>query len=393
MNTAAILRGPALVEWRGFKTFHRDKLEVPIEMSTFDIEVEPFGVIQSRADAGKLPINITPAGRTTEVTNLINRYATSQNGDLINIEEYPVAANATTHLLTCAENHLLADGDQVIAHALIAMPAGLTKTTRYYARVTGNSASTCTLYATEANAIAGGATGLIDITSAGSAVILDVTRALTITTYSGLRIKYFNVALSKIPDLEFSAVKPMLGQAEFMAFVRNGQDPDSAASRYYVISAASPSDTSFDPAQIKTQPPKLSWAYDAAWTDLPSKEGAKVAFDMKTESLPSDAFGEDALGRIFSDLSLTVSAMPQGITESEAHTALQLHAKTRGEALAGGALDIDTAAFNFEVADAVLTKAPQQFASKEQRLGSFEWKSQKTFSGGAQNPIFALTAN
>lgn len=394
MNTAAILRGPALLQWRGFTTYHRDKLEVPIELSTFDIDVEPFGVIESRPDQGKLPINITPAGRTVEVNNLINRYASARNGDLINIEEYPVTVTNATDLLTCLENHLLADGDEVMVHALITMPGGLSKTTRYYARVTGNSATTLKLYDTEAHALdTGSTTGLVNISSDGSAVILDIARALTITTYSGLRIKYFNVGLTKIPDLELSAVKQMLGQAEFSAFVRNGQDPDDPTDRYYKITAATPSDTSFDPSSIKTQPPKISWAFAAAWTDLQSKEGAKVSFDMKTDDLPSDAFGKDALGRIFSDLNVGVSASPQGITEAEAHAALELQEKSRGASSTGGQLDLVTTYYTLSLSSAVLTKAPQSFSSKEQRSGSFEWKSQKTFTDGVMNPVYELVEN
>ncbi len=394
MNTAAILRGPALLQWRGFTCYHRDKLEIPVELATFDIEVEPFGVIESRGEQGKLPIHITPAGRVSEVENLVNRYAHARTGDLINVEEFPVAVNTGTNVLTCLENHLLADGDEVMVHALITMPAGLSKTTRYYARVTGNSATTVTLYDTEAHALdTAHTTGLVDITDAGSAVVLDVTRALTITTYSGLRIKYFNAALTKIPELEFSAVKPMLGGAEFSAFIRNGQDPDDATNRYYAISAATPTDTSFAPGDIKTQPPKLTWAFSAAWAALQTREGAKVTFDMKTEDLPSDAFGKDALGRIFSNLSLGVSAMPQGITEADAMAGLELQAKARGEKLAGGQLDLVTEFYTFTVADAILTKAPQTFSSKEQRSGAAEWKSQKKFTGGVQDPVYELTPN
>lgn len=393
LNTAAILRGPAIVNWRGFTTFHRDKLEIPTELTLFEIGVEPYGVVQSRADTGKLPINIMPAGRTTEVENLINRYANSRNGDLLNIEEYPVTLNASTNLITCTENHLLADGDEVMLHWLVSAPGGVSRTTRYYARVTGNSATTLTIYDNAAHAIAGGGTGLIDITTVGSGVVLDVTRALTITTLTGLQIKYYNVGLTKIPDLEFSAVKPMLGQAEFMAFIRNGQDPEDPAERFYEISAVTPPSLSFDPATIKTQPPQITWAFNIAWTDLQTKAGAKVSFDLKSEKLPNDAFGEESLGVMFSDLNCSATAEPQGLTESEILAGLQLQSKLRGDSVAGGALDIVTPYYTFSIADTVLGKAPQQFASNEQRAGTLEWKSQKSFTAGALDPVFELSAN
>lgn len=389
LNTATILRGPVIVNWRGASFFHKGALEVPMDQSVVDIEAEPFGIVGHRADTAKFPINLTPAGRTTEVENLINRYATSKNGDLINIEEYPVSLNADTDLLTTTGNHLLATGDEVMVHWLVTAPGGLSRTTRYYARVASDT--TLTLHTSAAGAAAN--TGKVDITSAGSGVILDVTRALTLTTLSGLQIKYFNVGLIGVPDLEFSAVKQMLGQAQFMAFVRNGQDPEDADARYYALSMVSPPSTSFDPDTIKTQPPKVSWAFDAAWSGLQTRDGAKVAFDLKTSPVPNDAFGEDALGMIFNDLNLTASAALQGLTEAEIKAGLQAHTKLRGSNLSGGALEIETDYYTFEIADSILTKAPTQFASSEQRGGQFEFKSQKSFTGGAPDPTYELSVN
>lgn len=389
LNTATILRGPVIVNWRGATFFHQGTLELPMEQTVVDIQAEPFGIVGHRADTAKFPINLTPAGRTSEVENLINRYSTSRNGDLINIEEFPVSINTGTDVLTTTGNHLLATGDEVMVHWLIAQPAGLSRTTRYYARVL--SATTLTLHTSAAGASAN--TGLVDITTAGSGVVLDVTRALTLTTLSGLQIKYFNVGLVGVPNLEFSAVKQMLGQAQFMAFIRNGQDPDNAFNRYYEISMVSPPTTSFDPDTIKTQPPKLSWAFDAAWTDLQTRDGATVAFGLETSNLPNDAFGEDALGMIFNDLNLTVTSSLQGLTEAEIKAGLQAQSKLRGENLSGGALKIETEYYTLEIGDSILTKAPTQFTSSEQRGGQFEFKSQKAFTAGSQDPTYELSVN
>lgn len=389
MNTAAILRGPAIIKWRGATIYHRESLAIPIESTTFDVEAEPFGVVETRIASRSLPIQVTPSGRTLEVEKLLGRYATATHGDLVNIEEFPVSVDASTDILTTTANHLLETGDEVMVHALVTMPGGVNRTTRYYARVA--TATTITLHSSAAGATNN--TNKIDISSVGSGVILDVTRPLVITTYSGLRIKYYNVGLTKLPEVDLSAGRPMLGQVEFRAFLRNGQDPDVMTDAYYEIDTANVADTSFDPAHILTQTPKLTWARGAEWTGLYTRDGAKIGFDLKTQSLQSDAFGEDALGLIFAGLDLTVTAAPQGVTEGEAKAALGLHTTRRGQKPPGGQLDIITDHYTFRIADAVLRKIPLNFSTSEQRQGDFEWAAQRKFSAGVPDPLFAIITN
>lgn len=390
MNLASILRGPVIANWRGVTSFHKGGLELPTSISTFDIEAEPWGLLQSRKDTPDMKITLTPAGRVQEVVSMINRYSTTENGELLNIEEYPVTINASTDTLTTATAHLLSAGDEVMVHATLTQPGGVNRTTRYYANVP--TGTTLKLYDTEAHAIAGGSTGLVDITDAGSGVILDVCRPLTITTLKGWQAKFYNVGLTKVPDLIFGATKTMLGQAEFTIYVRNGQDPDDPSNGYFALSQVTPPTPSIDPADIKTRSPKITWEEAAVWSNLLTRAGATVSFDLRSpQGIESDAFGDGAMGAIFKGIVPSVKATPYGPTESELLSALKLHSKSRGESIGGGALTVATATHQFVIGDAALITGPQMFSTQDPRIGECEWRGQRTVTEGVVDAPFELT--
>lgn len=392
INTAAILRGGALVSWRGASFYHRGNLELPLDRETIDIDdIEPFGVTFRSQDKQSIEPSFTPAGRLSEIGNLINRYATSVKGDLINLEEFPVTINTTTNVLTVPSGNLLSTGNEVMIHWLATQPAGLSRTTRYYWH--SASGTTGTLHASAADATNN--TNAIDITTTGSGVVLSVARPLVIHARNGLRITYYNAALVNIPSLRFKAGETLLGECGFRIYVRNGADPEDLSAAYYAIDFAAFSDSSFDPADIPRQSPVVTWDNGSPWADgLSTREGAEVAFELNVNPLPNDAFGENVLGESFGKLELTVTSAVQGVTEAEAKAALKIQTGARGDDISGdGPLEIDTAAYNFTIGDAALTSAPQAFGSADQRSGNFVWRAMPVFDLGALNPLYELTQN
>lgn len=387
MNIASILRGPALIKWRGATMYSRGGIEAALDTSVTEIDVEPFGIILRPTDTPTLNINFTPDGQLANVAALINRYASTQQGEFINVEEFPVSVNTGTNVLTCGSAHLLTSGDEVMVHARIAMPSGLDKDTRYYARQA--SSTTLTLHPTAADAVAN--TNTVVVVSAGTGVVLSVARPLVIHTFSGLKITYFCAALVSVPDLRLTAGDTLLGQCGFQAFIRPGQAPASAADRYYKIEVEALTDTSFDRNSIQIAPPIVDWERGAAWEGLPTREAATVAFTLNSEGLASDAFGEDALGRIFTRLDVQLTAAVQGVTEADVKSALHLHDKVRGELISDGALTVSAGDVTFTMADARLTAGPQNFSSTAQRTGDCVWQAQRSFTDGAPDPLFELT--
>lgn len=384
-----------MVTHRGSKFYHTGALNVPLQRDVLEFDVEGFGIFFGH-DRVNRPFDFTPSGRTSELSPLLDRPAALSEGDLINVEEYPVTITHASDLLTCASVHLLSDGDEVMVYWRGTAPAGLSKTTRYYARVTGMSTTTLKLYDTEAHALDTGAvTGLVDITSAGSGVILCVTRPLILHLFDGLRIKYYSAALTKVPNLHLSSGKALLGSLQFMSFVRNGQDPADPAGAFHSIDYLSFSDTSFDHTELLRASPVLAWANGSPWADgLATKEGAEVAFDMKTNPVPNDFYGENQLGMIFGSLTAKVTAAVQGVTMAEAEAALKSQSAMRGETLEGdGALTVTAGDVEFELADAALVEAPQSLTAKNQREGDFVWQSNSTLTTGALNPLYTLTVS
>jgi hypothetical protein len=88
------------------------------------------------------------------------------------LSRFSVTADAGTDVLTAASAHGLATGTPVFVSGT-GQPGGVTATTIYY--VNAASATTLKLYDTKANAVTGSGTGLVDITSAGSGVIVQAT--------------------------------------------------------------------------------------------------------------------------------------------------------------------------------------------------------------------------
>lgn len=127
---------------------------------------------------GEISIGVGDIAGDIEATGA-NHATTGQNKvPLLAIGEWdagaakaPVVAsatgvNTTTEVLTSNAAHGFTTGDCVNATTSNTLPTGISVDTAYYVRVI--SPTTFTLYDTRARALSGGATGLVDITAAGT---------------------------------------------------------------------------------------------------------------------------------------------------------------------------------------------------------------------------------
>lgn len=119
------------------------------------------------ANAGSTEILSVPVARGTSaiVRGLI--YASAG----VVVAPFTAVADATADTLT-AVAHGLVSGQPVYVVGTV-QPGGVTATTVYYANAA--TADTIALYDTAAHAVSGGPTGLIDITTAGTAVVVTTT--------------------------------------------------------------------------------------------------------------------------------------------------------------------------------------------------------------------------
>lgn len=384
-----IIGGPALVTYRGKAFYSQGDVQVETTLDTFDIVADRYGVVDVRDSNPNLKVRFTPAGEWENLAILFP-YASTVLGSYVCPVKTFGAVNTGTDQVTITA-HGLTSGTAVrvgVASSGV-LPAGLVAGTQYF--VNAVDANTIAFYDTYAHAVAGGGTGLIDLTTTGTAPIrLVVNEPLIITPFDGLgQITFWNAAVTQMPDVIGSAVRTTLGQVEFEAFIIEGGAWSDSASRYTVADVSAPSDTSFDPTAILTQPVTLAWG-SSPWNSFQSETGMTANFSMGLEPVITDSDG--LLTRRLSSIDVTVKANPIGLTSSDLLTALAFQggSAARGISRSGSNLIVTATSFSFTAYGAALIGGPQQFSSKNDRLGELTWKATRTFSTGVPNPLFAV---
>lgn len=398
LNPASIIAGPAKVIALGTTFIHRGTLNAPLDRSTIDInDIGHYGVTFRSHDKVNHPIDLTPSGRILEATTLANRYANvaewAGSGRLINVDVWPVTCNAGTEVITVPSGTGLATGDEVMAHAAVEMPGGVSATTRYYWR--SLSGTTGALYDSAANAAdTENTTGRVDITSAGTGVFISKAHRLVLHFMNGLKITYYSAGVIKPSNIRIKAGETLLGPCGFMAFLRPGTDPDDTANAYHAITWEAFDYTGFDPDDMPREYGSFSWAKGAPWNPaggLPSEDGIELELDLQTKNIPLDCVGEDQLGKRFGSLDAKLTAGLRGVPVKAAADAL---AKARGGDLSGeGAITIESNTLTLEVADAALLNVEVRGSSEESVTGDFVFQSTPSFTDGVPNPLYELTEN
>jgi hypothetical protein len=383
-KVAFIIGGPALVQYRGASFYSQGDISVQALLETFPVVVDRFQEVDQRVREQPIKIQFTPAGEWENLA-VLYPYASTILGELIT----PVRTFGT---VTAA-----ADTIQIVAHGLPAgsairpsssgtLPAGLTALALYYVNVV--DADTIKLYDTYAHAIAGGATGLVDITGTGSGTHkLVVNEPLTIHPFDGQeKIVFHNAAVTAMPNTGVSTTKTLLGQVEFEAFLKEGANWSDANSRF-TISNASLTDTTFDPASILTQAATMAWG-SAPWDSFSTKNGVVVSYALTLEPIMTDTDG--ILTRRFAGLTVQAKAQPMGLSAADLTTKMLLQdtGAKRGRSLSGSDLNISATNFYTRLYGAALVGGPLGYGSKTDRIGELTWQATRTFSSGVPNPLF-----
>lgn len=388
VNAATILGGPALVTYRGATFYSKGAITLTSQKETFNIEADRFGKVDERVSDEQLQVSFEPAGEFENLA-VLWPYAATLLGSLVTPDSKLVSSiDTATNILTVTA-HGLATADDVLVHVATGgtLPTStpqLTQTTRYFVR--NLSANTVTLHPTAADATNN--TNAIDITVTFTGLFyLDRDWPLVIHTFAGVKLTLFNAAVTQMPPLSLSAVKTLIGAVQFEAFLRNGTDWNNSAARWMIESVAL-SDTTFDPANILTQPYGAAWGITAPWDSFQTKEGWEVAFNLGLQAVMTDSLG--VVTRRLSGLDVTARATPIGIDESQLLSKLLLQntGAVRGRSLSGDNLNLTGAGVYVRLYGAALKSAPQNFSSGQERIGQLEWFSTRTFAAGVPNPLF-----
>lgn len=388
INSATILGGPALVTNRGGTFYSKGNVQLTSTKATFNIESDRFGKVDERVSDEELKVSFDPVGEW-EHLGVLWPYANTLLGTNIAPQSVIVSAINTTNGNLTVTAHPFTSGDDILVHVSTggtlptATPA-LTNTTQYF--VLSIDANTVTLHPTQADALAN--TNVINFSAVGTGTFyLDRDWPLVIHTFAGIKLTLFNAAVTAMPPISMSAVKTLIGTVEFEAFLRNGKEWSNSTARWQIENVAL-SDTTFDPANIKTQPYVAAWGAVAPWDSFETKEGFDIAFNLGLQPVMTDSLG--IVTRRISSLDVTARARPEGIDESQllSKLVLQNTGAIRGRSLSGDNLNISGTGVYVRLYGAALKSAPQNFSVSEERIGHLEWFATRTFAAGVPNPLF-----
>lgn len=375
-----------MISYKGSTFRSKGDVKLDLSLDTFDITTDLYQAVDKRVSGQPMKVTFTPEGRFADLAVLYPYLAATAIGSLITPRhECGTVAIAGNTIAVAATT--LAAGTPVSFGTTGTMPTGLTAATIYY--LSANAAGLRTIHLTSAAAIAG--TGAIDITATGSGTLAFVEQwPLVIQGVDGSTVTLHNSAVTKMPTITAKSTETLWGEVEFEAFPKNGV-PWSTADSIYSLGTNAFADSGFDPADIITQPYAGTWGA-APWAGFYTKQGWAIEPSMSLEAVEDDASG--VLTRRIGSLGFTAKAQPMGLGLSDLLTKLTLQGSgaTRGRSLAGDNLNIEGTDVYLRLYAAALTGGPAQWGSKTDRIGELTWSANRTFTGGAANPLFYIGA-
>lgn len=201
--------------------------------------------------------------------------------------------------------------------------------------------------------------------------------------------------VTKPPDIILSATKTMIGAATITGVRGNDLSWTDANSIYKVEAGGEIADATFDPQDIKTQPYTATWGTVDGFADFETEDGFTVSWDVATQEMKTDTAG--IVDIRLTQIAVMVKCVPIGPTAAQIQAALHYQgAEARGHSLAGVGDDLvitgaDTIDY-VTIPVASLKTAGYRFGSTVLRNNEIGFVAARTFSGGAQQPLFSLAA-
>lgn len=382
-----VIGGPAIVTYRGATFFSKGDITLSIAPNLFGIEVDAFGLVDRRVSDQPVKVSFVPAGEWENLAVLF-AYANVPMGDLITPVRTMgvVVANAIN-----LPAHKLQSGDAVYAKNIGgALPTGISAGVLYY--VHSVSADAVTIHTTRALGISGASPIAVSNNGTGTNRFV-VNNPLTIQTLDpaqGQLVTLFNAAVTKMPDIEASATKTLLDEVEFEAFIVDGSSLSDAASLYSVVTSPYQGDTTFDPAQILTQPINVSWGSTPPFDSFYTKTGVKISFSLTLQNIDIDGYG--ILSKRISDLTVQARLTPIGMQVTDLLTALQLQgagaAIGRSIGQNGNDMIMSAPGFYAKLYQAGLQGGPELFGRSKDQIGELTFMATRKFTAGSPAPLF-----
>lgn len=228
-------------------------------------------------------------------------------------------------------------------------------------------------------------------TAIGSSIFTASDKPLVIQGADGRKVTIQAAAVTKMPDITLSTTKTLIGQVEFSGV---GKDAVAWTTANSLIAEASNafSDTTFDPANIKTQPYTAAWGAVSPWSSFETLEGFTVSFETAFGDVATDTDG--IIDMTLGGLSVVARCQPVGITAAQmiAAAGIQDTGAYRGRSLQTGANDLVISASGVvvRVKKANIRSAGLRWGNTTHRIGEIEFVATREFSAGVPQALFSV---
>lgn len=385
-KTTQIIGGPALITYRGATFRSKGDITLSEALETFAIETSILGQVDERVREHPIRVTFIPDGEWSNL-GVLYPYVYTAFGDLIT----PVRTLGNIVSNVCnIPSHNLMSGDAVyVDNYGGSITTGLTVGVLYYVHSVSSDAVEFML--DYADAVAG--TNPISISNGTGTSKLVVNNPLVIQSQDGIQYTFFNVAVTKMPNIIASTVQTLTKEVTFEAFLVSGLDWSATNSLYSIVSNPWPGDSTFAASNILTGEVTASWGVTYPWDPFNTKTGFEINFAETFTALEVDSVG--VISRRLSNLVVTASATPVGVAISDVNAALYLQGTNagRGRSLGtyGNNLLINASGVGIKLFNAALRGGPGIFSNKLDRVGALTWVATRTLTGGVPNPLFYVS--
>jgi len=223
--------------------------------------------------------------------------------------------------------------------------------------------------------------------------IFGADEGVVINSVAGQKITFNAGAITKLPNLVFSAVKPLLGPMKITAI---GTDDEAWTETDHraTVAAEAFAGAGFDPAAVKTQAYSVVWGGDAPWNDLETEEGVSVEFDMAIQPVKIDSAG--TVDMTLESLDVTAKFTPVGVSEAELIEFLSMQGAgvVRGSSLLDASHDLVISGTGVYAAiyNAAPGAGPLRFGRSVLRAGEVVMHACRKFTDGVPQALFFVGA-
>lgn len=233
-----------------------------------------------------------------------------------------------------------------------------------------------------------------------AALFSDTDRTLAAIGADGNGDTLTSVAVTKMPNLKFSAIESLIGQVEFTGLIGNNMDWDDANTRIQQTTGGTFTDSSYANSLIPTQGYTGALGAITGFTSIDTLDGFEVVFNLRLNTIKTNKLGTYQM--LFAGLDMAVNFIPVNISQANILAATTIQAHARGTAMRSrtngtGQFTIvgDDGVTYLTIPSATVKSAATRYGVGDNftRAGEISVVANRTFSSGAQVALCTLAAS